>query len=72
MEGDDVEYVTDLSITYDTGFDPSTLPANSGFDDEGNIIADYYSYVAIRNVVLTPVYTPRRSYVGRRDFNIAT
>lgn len=71
LEGDAVEYITDLKIEYSTGFDESTLPVDAGFDDEGNIVADYYSYVAIRNVNLTPVYTPRRSYVGRRDFNIA-
>lgn len=70
IEGEQVEYLTNLEITYSQGFDPNTLPEHSGFDDEGNIIADYYSYVAIRNVTFETVYTPRRSYSGRRDFNI--
>ena len=67
---DVIEYVRDIKVTYSAGFDPSKLPEGTGIDSENNVIADFFSYVAIRNVTIDTKYTPRRQLSGRRDLNI--
>lgn len=65
-----LEYSTDLTFTYSPGFDQSVLQPNMGIDAKGNIIADFLSYIKIKNVYLDMQYTPRRTYSGRTDIPV--
>jgi len=69
---DMIEYVTEYSVDYGDGFDTSTLIQGTEIDDEDNAIADFYTYVKVESVTIDCVYTPRRSYSGRRDFDIGS
>lgn len=70
-----IEYVQDFKFSYPELFDFATIPplvrSNEplpGINEEGDgVIANYISYIRVKEVDLDVQYTPRKTYSGRTD-----
>jgi len=70
-----IEYVQNFRFEYATQFNPNDLPygvisdgGTPGINEAGDgVIANYISYVRIKEVDIDVKYTPRKTYSGRTD-----